>query len=199
MIGIYKITSPSGRIYIGQSKNIKQRFITYNCLYNSRKQVLLNRSFLKYGVKNHTFEIKEECNYNLLNFRERYWQEYYNVLEDGLNLCLVSTKEKKHKHSKETLKKISNTHKGKKLSKKHIEAIVNSRKGKKLTKEHIRKLTTAPKTLSHRCKPIVNIENGIFYDTIREASESLNLNRNTLKGLLNGSAKYENKTPFRYE
>ena len=28
--GIYKITSPTGRIYIGQSKNIKQRFRDYN-------------------------------------------------------------------------------------------------------------------------------------------------------------------------
>jgi group I intron endonuclease len=56
MIGIYKITSPSGRIYIGQSINIKRRFKEYNSRLG-KGQLLLNRSFLKYGVENHIFEI----------------------------------------------------------------------------------------------------------------------------------------------
>ena len=57
MIGIYKITSPSGRIYIGQSWNIKKRLNAYKTLYASKKQRLLNRSFVKYGYENHKFQI----------------------------------------------------------------------------------------------------------------------------------------------
>lgn len=35
--GIYKITSPSSKIYIGQSKNISKRYKTYK-KYNEPKQ-----------------------------------------------------------------------------------------------------------------------------------------------------------------
>jgi len=60
--GIYKITSPSGRVYIGQSVDILHRFKTYVKMYvKNEKQVKLFRSFTKHGVENHTFEIIEEC------------------------------------------------------------------------------------------------------------------------------------------
>lgn len=90
--GIYKITSPTGNIYIGQSVNIKYRWRQYRKLYNNIKnQRILYRSFVKYGVDNHTFEVIEECDANLLNDREYYWQEHYNVLGNkGLNCVLVS-------------------------------------------------------------------------------------------------------------
>jgi len=55
LIGIYKITSPSKKVYIGQSWNIKERFRKYN--YKSNQQLLM-RSFSKYGLENHVFEIK---------------------------------------------------------------------------------------------------------------------------------------------
>lgn len=58
--GIYKITSPSGRIYIGQSEDINRRFHQYKKL-NCKKQWLLYKSFVKYGVDNHIFEIIVEC------------------------------------------------------------------------------------------------------------------------------------------
>lgn len=57
MIGIYKITSPSGKIYIGQSWNVKKRLKDYKTLSVSKKQRLLNRSFVKYGYENHKFQI----------------------------------------------------------------------------------------------------------------------------------------------
>ena len=48
MIGIYKITSPSNKIYIGQSIDIEKRFYYYRKLY-CLKQVKLYRSFIKIG------------------------------------------------------------------------------------------------------------------------------------------------------
>ena len=91
MIGIYKITNPKGEVYIGQSIDIQRRF---NCHgYSKRKNGKLNDSFLKYGKENHKFEVIEECLVELLNERERYYQDYYNVLENGLNKSLISTKD----------------------------------------------------------------------------------------------------------
>jgi group I intron endonuclease len=91
MIGIYKITSPSNRVYIGQSRNIAKRFREYS-YYKGNGQTRLFCSFTKYGVTNHIFETIEECSLTDLNERERYWQEYYNVLsENGLNCMYVNT------------------------------------------------------------------------------------------------------------
>ena len=89
MIGIYKITSPSNRVYIGQSRNIEKRFREYK-YYKGNGQNRLFYSFTKYGVNTHKFEIIEECVLSNLNIRERYWQEHYDVLsEHGLNCMYV--------------------------------------------------------------------------------------------------------------
>lgn len=126
MVGIYKITSPSNRVYIGQSKNIKERFSTYKSLKSTRFQTLLHRSFLKYGIINHTFEIIEECLIKDLNNRERYWQEYYDVLKNGLNCHMVNCNSKPRVFSKKTKSQISDTLKdGYKTGR-----IINGRKGK---------------------------------------------------------------------
>ena len=109
MIGIYKITSPLGKIYIGQSIDIDYRFYVYKKL-KCKQQLRIYNSFLKHGVDNHVFEVIEECNVEFLNERERYWQDYYNVLgKKGLNCILVSTNECSKVLSKETKSKISNS------------------------------------------------------------------------------------------
>lgn len=56
MVGIYKIISPSGKIYIGQSVNITRRFKQYKRLQCPQQTHLYN-SFLKYGVNYHKFEV----------------------------------------------------------------------------------------------------------------------------------------------
>ena len=86
MIGIYKITSPTNKVYIGQSINIERRFKNYKSISQTRGQVMLHNSFKKHGVNNHAFETIEECIVESLNEKERYWQEFYNVLECGLTI-----------------------------------------------------------------------------------------------------------------
>ena len=91
--GIYKIISPSNKVQIGQSTNIEKRWRTYELL-NCKQQVKLYNSLNKYGVEHHKFEIIENCEIEELNSRERYWQDFYNVLgENGLNLTLVDSEE----------------------------------------------------------------------------------------------------------
>ena len=78
MIGIYKITSPSGRIYIGQSRDLNRRERDYQkYIKDSNSQVKLLASINKYNWENHIFEIIEECEFEQLNIRERYYQEFY--------------------------------------------------------------------------------------------------------------------------
>ena len=93
MVGIYKITNPNNKVYIGQSINIERRFLTYK-KYNCQSQIKLYNSLNKYGFDNHIFEIIEECNDEELNTKERYYQEKYDAIEKGLNCIYTKTNDK---------------------------------------------------------------------------------------------------------
>ena len=113
MIGIYKITNPKGKIYIGQSTNIKIRTNFYKT-YNCKKQPKLLNSLKKYGWEQHTFEILERCILEKLDEKEIYWGLLFNVLgENGLNLRLGKGR---GACSKETKQKMKNSRLGKKDS-----------------------------------------------------------------------------------
>lgn len=116
MIGIYKITSPTNKIYIGQSTNIYYRFKTYKRLNKSvKKQPLLYNSLKKYGPENHKFEILTECDKLELNNYERYYQELYNVIDknNGLNCNLQKDDINPKIWSERSKKLLSNSKKGK--------------------------------------------------------------------------------------
>lgn len=90
--GIYKIENSKGGIYIGQSKNVDERLSRYKKLQCCKFQLLLYRSFLKYGIENHTFEILEKGKFTKeeLNKMEKEYIIKYNSFrklnKKGLNL-----------------------------------------------------------------------------------------------------------------
>ncbi|WP_428743195.1 hypothetical protein [Tenacibaculum sp.] len=92
--GIYKITSPSGKIYIGKSKNIKRRWYQYKSLHCKTQPKLYN-SFKKYCVENHCFEILKECIEEELSVLELYFIKMYDSINNnkGLN-CDMSDESK---------------------------------------------------------------------------------------------------------
>lgn len=59
MIGIYKITSPSNKVYVGQSWDIEKRLQPYRTL-KCKGQPKLYYSLKKYGWEAHRFEILQE-------------------------------------------------------------------------------------------------------------------------------------------
>ena len=102
MIGIYKITSPSGKVYVGQSIDIEKRRNRYSRLACVNQTKLYN-SLVKYGFSEHIFETIQECRVEELNIRERYWQDFYEVLGvGGLNCILTATDTLKYVFSQET-------------------------------------------------------------------------------------------------
>jgi hypothetical protein len=115
IIGIYKITSPSNKIYIGQSLNIKRRFKHYSNLNGIKSQSKIYHSLKKYGYENHIFEIIEECSVDELNVREEYWIRLYQSHVIGLNICEGGNSFGKcnrgKKRSEDIKNKISNTKK----------------------------------------------------------------------------------------
>lgn len=137
--GIYKITSPSNKIYIGQSVDIDKRFKAYKRL-SCKSQRKLYNSLLKYGFENHIFEIIEECSINLLNEREKFFVVFYNTFNSKNGLNIRDGGGNSAKLSEEQKKKISNSLKGVKHSEDRIKANRNGQLGKKLSEEHKEKI-----------------------------------------------------------
>lgn len=112
--GIYLITSPTGRVYVGQSRDISKRFTSYKGISKKNEgQPKLYNSLVKHGAKNHKFEVLEVCTLEELNIKERYWQDHYDACSrKNLNCTLTSTDEKPAVISEETRKKHSIRMKG---------------------------------------------------------------------------------------
>jgi len=83
IIGVYKITSPSNKTYIGQSININNRWEKYYKKFHCKNQIKLYNSLIKYGYNNHKFEILEECNENQLLLKENYYKQLELDKVDG--------------------------------------------------------------------------------------------------------------------
>ncbi len=138
--GIYKITSPSGKVYIGESEDIKTRKYYYK-IKSCKKQRRLYNSLVKYGWEAHVFEIIEECDFEELLCRERHWQDFYDVLgKNGLNLKLTQCGEQKVIMSQETKDKIGLGNSGSNngmYGKKHSEESKQNRRDYRHTPESI--------------------------------------------------------------
>lgn len=193
MIGIYKITNPKGRVYIGQSRNIEKRISNYKGLHNCKTQPKLYRSFIKYGTSNHIFEIIEECDVSQINKKERYYQLVYNSITNGLNCDLAEDENCPRKRSKETREKISRFQKVRVMSKETREKISISRTGLIFSEEH-RKNISLSKTgqLNKRSVLVLDTSVGVYYYSIAEAGKIYSIDHRTLSRYLNGTRK--NKT-----
>jgi group I intron endonuclease len=140
VVGIYKITSPNDRIYVGLSSDIYSRWETYKYPCNIKVQKLLYNSFIKYGVDSHKFEIIEEVeDESLLPNKEIYWISHYDCYntKHGLNLSVGGNKppvQDKPK-SKEHKQKIREALVGSKHSEETKEKIRQKRKSQVIPKE----------------------------------------------------------------
>lgn len=88
--GIYKYENKiNGKIYIGQSKDIKARIrghrFSANHLEDKDAEMPIHKTLRKYGEENFNIEILEECNKKVLDEREKYWIEYYQSYDKGYN------------------------------------------------------------------------------------------------------------------
>lgn len=183
MIGIYKITSPSGKVYIGQSIDIKYRFITYRRL-RCKSQTRLYYSFIKHGVENHLFEVVCECKPEQLCELERHYQDFYNTIgSNGLNCIAKSTNDKSPYISEETRKRLRDSHVGYVLTEEHRMKISNAHKGKKVH----------PNYLNGVKKPVYCFAlDGDFiarYDSIRDAANATGTNEKALARCASGHYK----------
>jgi group I intron endonuclease len=113
---IYKITSPTGRIYIGKTKRLKTRIWEYRWRSKKRKSII-HDSIKGYGWDTHKLEIIEECDDVFLNEREIFWIKKLNsfYLDNILGMNMTKGGDgggQKWMHDIERRKKQSENRKG---------------------------------------------------------------------------------------
>lgn len=206
MIGIYKITSPSKRTYIGQSIDIENRWIKYKNINNSKVQQKLYRSFIKYGIDNHIFEILEECPIDELDNTEIKWINHFKTNKTGLNILEGGGNSRKGvKHTNETKQKMSDSHLGKQDTEQTKNKKSQSAKGKIKNETH---RTNLSKSCSEAFgRPIIQKSlNGEFikeWNTGKQASVELNLSYTSINNCCRrkeiNSTKYTYSQGFIFE
>lgn len=177
-IGIYCITNPSGKTYIGSSINIERRWREYKGLRCKEQQAIYN-SLIKYGASNHKFEIICYCNKEDLIKKEQIFIDFF---KPDLNICKVAGSTLGYKHTKDVKIKMSNARKGKKFS--------------PLSDEHKNKIRLSQK----QAKKIVQYDenNNIIniFDTINQAAKSVNGLRQNIRDACKG--KYKTSYGFKW-
>lgn len=189
MVGIYKITSPSNKIYIGQSWNIQERFKVYNRL-SCKSQVKLYNSLLKYSVEKHKFEIihklPDDIEQEILN---DYEVLYCNLYKDcGVEVLNIRECGSKGQLSEETKKKISNSLFGKTHTKERRKNMSIAKKGRKLSQKakDIFLLNRTKLDFTYRKKQVIDKKTGVIYSSAKEASEIFGCTHGKMIKILGG-------------
>ena len=84
--GVYKITNIiNGKIYVGSSKDIEDRWWHHKYELNSRihKNTHLQNAWNKYKEHNFIFEIIEECSPQIQFEREQYYLDTLNPFDNN--------------------------------------------------------------------------------------------------------------------
>lgn len=156
--GVYKLTSPSGKIYIGQSYNIYKRLMAYKSARCKQQRHLYN-AIIKYGFENFDIEILFRSNYyngiiDSLNHAETYFINLYDSINNGYNIrggggnnsiseetkLLMSKVALGRKFTPEHKSNLKKAFVGRKMTKEQIEKISKSNMGKKVAIETIQKI-----------------------------------------------------------
>lgn len=89
---IYKITNQiNGKLYIGKTnRTIQERFKEHcrDYLKRGNEKRPLYSAMKKYGIRNFSIELIEECALNEAETREKYWIEFYGSFKYGYNATL---------------------------------------------------------------------------------------------------------------
>lgn len=166
---VYKITSPSGKIYIGQTNRLSRRVIEHK--YMSKKSNLkLYNSISKYGIENHKIEsiFISDCDYEK-DMMEAFYIAYYDSFKNGLNCSRFPG--------------IKNGFLGKKHTAENVLKIKDRMKG------------ITPYTAIEKRKKQV-LYNGIVFESISECARNLSISNSHISNMLHG--KIENKLNIKF-
>lgn len=212
---IYKITSPTGRVYIGQTINFLKRMGDYKRCVRYGSGVMVVNSLRKHGVDNHKFEVVEQVENGLLNEREIFWinelKTYWKDSPLGMNMTRGGESGSgPWKHDTERVKKWSEKIKGKGnpfYGKKHTEEFKKN-KSKEVSEYNKKNGVQVPewgveKGRNVIRRPVVCYDsNGIFlkeFVSVTQAADYLCVDHGSVTMVCLGERTHANRYIFRYK
>lgn len=199
--GIYKITCvPTGKVYIGQSCDIYNRWYMHKWELNKQKHgnSYLQHAWNKYGENNFNFEIIEPCDEAIIDDKEKYYIDFYKSTDKNKGFNLDSGGNLNKKHSPETIEKIRQAQLGEKsplyqkpLSKEHREKISKTMKGVKKSAETRRNMLIAQTKCSAKKVERYTLDGQYIntYNSVSEAARAVNGDFSKIAGVCRGVRK----------
>ena len=206
MTGIYKLTNlKNGKVYIGQSSDIKQRWEHYKSLDRKSCNDYFYKALKKYGPKGFSFEVLKEFKPdtpNLKEFLDLYETTYIQVYDStnrtlGYNFQSGGGVSRGWHHSEETRKRISQR-KREEMNDSTRDKIRIAKTGTRAcadTKRRISESMKAKPSAFHeacakaRWKGVRCIESQIVFESLTEAGDSIGKPRCYISLVLTGKLK----------
>lgn len=212
--GIYMLTCQiNGNRYVGQSQDITRRMWEHKH-HRNLPHLPVSRAIKKYGWENFSKDILELCPIEELDEREIYYiaklEPEYNVSKGGYSgmrgyhhstetreKCRqAAIKEWQDKTDEEKEMIIKNQLTGKRFTKGHSvskdvrEKLRQANLGKKQSKETIEKrvrlLRGRKRENSHMFKPVICVETGEIFPSIKDAALSVGVHKHEITAVLRG-------------
>lgn len=203
--GIYKLTSPSGKIYIGKASNLYVRLNNYINLHCKGQRYLYN-ALLKYGVDNFKIDIlfKTDKKY-------KYIEDLLNAIEIRTIKTFKSTNRdigyniksggNGGKHSEETKKLIGNGNRGKKRSE-EFKLNVSKRMSETKRSEESNKKRSNSMISKNKVIVIQYNKNGEFikeWESASDAYRELNISGTSIANNISGRSKSAGGFVWKYK
>lgn len=204
---IYKYTSPSGKVYIGQTTNeFYRRRMWFGTGRYTGGRSKIDRARKKYGAVNFTYDVlykrefpSVETATQELNRLESYYIGLYDSYRNGYNSTLGGDGSRGYKASLDTRKKISVANKGKKKHSGFGIKISESMRGKPKSLEHRKRLSESKKNSGHRIAQYSLSGTLIkIWNNIEEVASFLNVSRESIAGCCRGKSVSAHKYLWRY-
>lgn len=207
---IYKYTSPSGKVYIGQTVSTNNRKNSHINV-TSKTTTKFGNAIKKYGLENFQYEEVFKTKYTedldklkiVLDAMEIAYIDYYNSCEFGYNSTYGGGGILGFTHSEKTKDMFSKQRMGNKnclgrvVSKETKDKISKSKTGKKASIETRKNIGN-----SHK-KPIIQLtKSGEFikeWASIKEASEELNIDGSCIIKVCKGTQKTSGGYTWKYK
>jgi group I intron endonuclease len=175
MTGIYKITSPSNKVYIGQSLDIERRWKDHIHENRCKHKNKLYHSFKKYGVSNHKFEIVHELPSDVEQSVLDTYEQLYMDLHRNVGMELLNLREagSKGRPSEESKMKMSLAKKGKPAWNKGLTGIYTEEQRNKISES----LTGRKQSAEMIAKRVVKLKGRVFSDDHKRKISEANKGR----------------------
>ena len=122
----------------------------------------------------------------------------------------IGDRSRGRRHTKEAREKMSNSRKNVPKSKEHVESQAKSMKGKEFSEEHRKNLSEALKKVKvkpewgiksgkARMYPVICINNGVEYESTRDAAYALGVDKSSVSRVCTGKYKHTQGYIFRYK